>query len=405
MGILFSALCMVGIGFVLYHTTKRTVCAGPLTTEEVIPYRWGKTIVFCTELRVLFLATAFLASRIFFENVTVWSIFEHWDATHYMRIATEGYGKYQESGHYLTLVFLPLYSWACKPFLLLFSNVQAVFVITSNLFFVVGATFYHAVVSKKYGVQCADTMVLLLMLSPFSFFFGSIMPESAFLFCWAATLYFARKKWWALACLFGALGALTRLLGVLIVVMIFIEMLQNDQPLFAGSKKQVVKRVLKYGLLAMVPLGTVVYLLINFMVAKDAFAFLYYEKLNWFQEFTPIWESLYRVFQNVVGQPELLYTVWLPELVAIVVVIALLVISARTYALSELWYVLIYAVMTYSTSWLLSGARYLLVCFPAFTMAALLLQRHQKAKILVFVGCGFLQMIYFVGYLQGKAIM
>ena len=405
MGILFSALCMVGIGFALYHTVKRTVCVGPLTTEEVIPYYWGKTIVFCTGLRVLFLTAAFLASRIFFENVTVWSIFEHWDASHYMRIATEGYGQYQESGHYLTLVFLPLYSWACKPLLLLFSNVQAVFVIAANLFFVAGATFYHAVISKKYGVQSADTMVLLLMLSPFSFFFGSIMPESAFLFCWAATLYFARKKWWALACLFGALGALTRLLGVLIVVMIFIEMLQNDQPIFAGSKKQMVRKFLKYGLLGIVPLGTVVYLLVNFMVAGDAFAFLYYEKLNWFQEFTPIWESLYRVFQNVVGQPELLYTVWLPELVAIVVVIALLVIFARSYALSELWYVLIYAIMTYSTSWLLSGARYLLVCFPAFTMAALLLQRHQKAKTLVLVGCGFLQMIYFVGYLQGKPIM
>ncbi len=405
MGILFSALCMVGIGFALYHTVKRTVCAGPLTTEEVIPYYWGKTIVFCTGLRVLFLAAAFLASRIFFENVTVWSIFEHWDASHYMRIATEGYGQYQESGHYLTLVFLPLYSWACKPFLLLFSNVQAVFVIVSNLFFIAGATFYHATVSKKCGAACADTMLLLLMLSPFSFFFGAMMPESTFLFCWAAALYFARKKWWALACLFGALGALTRLLGVLIVVMIFIEMLQNDKPLFAGGKKQMVRKFLKYGLLGIVPLGTVVYLLVNFMVAGDAFAFLYYEKLNWFQKFTPIWESLYRVFQNVVGQPELLYTVWLPELVAIVVVIALLVIFARSYALSELWYVLIYAVMTYSTSWLLSGARYLLVCFPAFTMAALLLQRHQKAKTLVLVGCGFLQMIYFVGYLQGKPIM
>ena len=79
----------------------------------------------------------------------------------------------------------------------------------------------------------------------------AMMPESTFLFCWAAALYFARKKWWVLACFFGALGALTRLLGVLIVVMIFIEMLQNDKPFFAGGKKQVVKKLLKYGLLAM----------------------------------------------------------------------------------------------------------------------------------------------------------
>mgnify|MGYP001156508455 CR=1 FL=1 len=405
MEILFSMLCMMGIGFVLYHTAKRTVCAVPLTTEEAIPYHWGKTALFCTALRVLFLAAAFLASRIFFENATLWSVFERWDASHYLRIATEGYGKYQEGGHYLTLVFLPLYPWVCKLFLLLFHNVQAVFVIISNLFFIAGATFYHATVSKKYGAACADTMLLLLMLSPFSFFFGAMMPESTFLFCWAAALYFARKKWWVLACFFGALGALTRLLGVLIVVMIFIEMLQNDKPFFAGGKKQVVKKLLKYGLLAMVPLGTVVYLLVNFMVAGDAFAFLYYEKLNWFQKFTPIWESLYRVAQNVAEPSGLLYTVWLPELIAIVLIIALLVIFARSYALSELWYVLIYAVMTYSTSWLLSGARYLLVCFPAFTMVALLLQRHQKAKTLVLVGCGFLQMIYFVGYLQGKPIM
>ncbi|MDD2993570.1 MAG: glycosyltransferase family 39 protein [Pygmaiobacter sp.] len=322
-----------------------------------------------------------------------------------MRIATEGYGQYQENGHYLTLVFLPLYPWVCKLFLLLFHNVQAVFVIVSNLFFIAGATFYHATVSKKYGAACANTMLLLLMLSPFSFFFGAMMPESTFLFCWAAALYFARKKWWALACLFGALGALTRLLGVLIVVMIFIEMLQNDKLLFEGGKKQRVKKLLKYGLLGIVPLGTAVYLLVNFVVAGDAFAFLYYEKLNWFQKFTPIWESLYRVAQNVAEPSGLFYTVWLPELIAIVLIIALLLLFARSYALSELWYVLIYAVMTYSTSWLLSGARYLLACFPAFTMGALLLQRHQKAKTLVLIGCGFLQMIYFVGYLQGKAIM
>ena len=405
MSSLFSALCMVGIGYSFYFAAKRTFFEGPATTQETAPYPWGRTMAVCAGLRVLFLAAAFLASRIFFENASLWSVFDHWDAAHYMRIATQGYGQYSPNGHYLLLVFLPLYPWVCRLFLLLFHNVQAVFVVVSNLFFIGGATFYHAVVSKKYGMECADTMLLLLMLSPFSFFFGCMMPESAFLFCWAAALYFARKKWWVLACLFGAFGALTRLLGVLIVGMILIEMVQGDRPFWGGNKKQAAKKLLKYCLLALVPLGTAVYLLLNWLVAKDAFAFLYYEKLNWFQEFTPIWQSLGRLFQNALSQPDFLYTIWLPEIVAFVGVVLLLVIFARTYELSELWYVLVYAVMTYSASWMLSGARYLLVCFPVFTMAALLLQRHKKIKALALVGCAFLQMVYFLGYLQGKAIM
>lgn len=405
MGIIYSVACILCIGYSIYILAKRTLHNGQQADHVSAPYKWIKTIMFVIVLRILFLSTAFLASRIFFENTSMWSIFEHWDATHYITIAKDGYAGYSENGNYLMLVFLPLYSWICRIGLLFSDNVQAVGIVVSNLFFVAGATLYHATVFEKHGEKVADTMLLLLMLSPFSFFFGAIMPESIFFFCWAAALYFARKKWWALACALGALGALTRLLGVLIVGMIFVEMLQSDKPLFTGDKKQIVKRLLKYGLLIIVPIGTVIYLMVNLVVAGDAFAFLYYEKLNWFQEFTPIWESLHRIAQNAADMSSLFYTVWLPDMIAFVIVIALLVIFSRTYALSELWYVLIYAVMTYSTSWLLSGARYMLACFPAFTMAALLLQRYKKAKTLVLIGSGFLQMVYFIGYLQGESIM
>ena len=403
MGIIYSVACILCIGYSIYILAKRTLHNEQQEDHIPVPYKWIKTIVFVIVLRILFLAAAFLASRIFFENTSMWAIFEHWDAPHYITIANVGYAGYSENGNYLMLVFLPLYPWICRIGLLFFDNVQAVGVIVSNLFFIAGATFYHATVHERHGNKVADTMLLLLMLSPFSFFFGAIMPESTFLFCWAAALYFSRKKWWLLACIFGALGALTRLLGVLIVGMIFIEMLQSDKPFFTGKEKW--NKFLKYGLLLIVPLGTVVYLLVNFNVAGDAFAFLYYEKLNWYQEFTPIWKSLYTVFQNAILQPDFLYTTWLPNIISFSVVVALIVISARTYELSELWYVIVYAVMTYSTSWLLSGARYMLVCFPAFTMAATLLQRHEKVKTVVFVGSGFLQIVYFVGYLQGKAIM
>ncbi|HUR57990.1 MAG TPA: glycosyltransferase family 39 protein, partial [Opitutaceae bacterium] len=77
------------------------------------------------------------------------------------------------------------------------------------------------------GARGADRAVLFFLIGPVSFFFATIYSEATFVFCAVASLLAARKQRWMLAGVCGALAALTRSVGVLLIVPLALEYVQS----------------------------------------------------------------------------------------------------------------------------------------------------------------------------------
>jgi Gpi18-like mannosyltransferase len=77
---------------------------------------------------------------------------------------------------------------------------------------------WHAAARETGSPQVATRSVVFLLAGPVSFFFSTLYAESLFLLLVIGSLDSARRQRWFLAGLLGALAALTRLVGVALVV-------------------------------------------------------------------------------------------------------------------------------------------------------------------------------------------
>lgn len=141
-----------------------------------------------------------------------------WDALWYMRVATDGYRTVAYANHHLNLAFFPLY-----PLLLHlwfgvwpWSRVVAAMLV-ANLCSVAATYYLYRLVRLEYGGEWAGRVTWLLALFPTSLFLFTAYSEGLFLLCLAACFYNLRLQRWWWAALWGALGTLTRPLGIIVV--------------------------------------------------------------------------------------------------------------------------------------------------------------------------------------------
>ena len=113
-----------------------------------------------------------------------------------------------------------------------------------------------------------------------------------FLLTTSAACYCALRHKWAAYAVWGCLSAMTRMTGFLVLVPAAVELLKTVQPLRppAGQSLRAAWKALdrKIPLLLCPLLGTLSYLLLNFIVDGDAFAFVTHQK-HWYQG--PMWIS------------------------------------------------------------------------------------------------------------------
>ena len=96
---------------------------------------------------------------------------------------------------------------------------------------------------EGWSAHTARTTILLIAIFPTAFFFLAPYSESPFLLLSVSAFWFARRDRWALAGLMGALAALTRSIGVLLVLGLAVEAIQRSRqeggpllPRLAGSR-------------------------------------------------------------------------------------------------------------------------------------------------------------------------
>lgn len=378
------------------------------------PNEW-KTFGFALGVRVLVMVSALFCIMIGSnEQVSLWDCLEKlrlWDANHYINLIDKGYSAYQENGEHLFLVFYPCYVWLVRIVKLIIPNTALAGALVSALCFSWGCCWVHKLAFESYDKSVADDAVLFLSVFPFSFFFGTVMTEGLFLLTTAAALYYAHKHKWLAFGIWGAFAALTRMIGILVVLPGVIEFFKSVKPLVVpikASMKRLAQKAMYIPLLFLPCLGMLGYWLLNYLVDGNPFAYMIHQQ-HWYQG--PMWVTdTLKYIVSYLGrqfQQSMAWAVWLPELILFIVFFAILVLSLRSRKNSSsiLAYAFCYLIANYSLSWLLSGGRYLSCGFVFFILLAALVKNRSELRTYVIVVESLFLGIFLFGYVSGAQIM
>lgn len=146
----------------------------------------------------------------------------NFDGKHYLFIAHNGYGAFEQA-------FFPLYPLLTNFLKDLFSGSYLITgLFLSNITFLFGILlFYRFLRLVRLTSTQSFWAILFLVLFPTSFFFGSIYTEGLFFFLVSLALYaYAKRKLYVFA-IASFFAALTRLLGVFLVLPILLEILHS----------------------------------------------------------------------------------------------------------------------------------------------------------------------------------
>lgn len=312
------------------------------------------------------------------------------DASSYLGIAENGYVT--EGDARFHIVFFPFFPNLIRVVQAFVGNYLVSGFIVSNITSIVAALVVYELAALDLHRKNAMRVVKYIFIFPAAFFFFIPMTESLFLALSLMCLYFVRKKEWLIGCLCGALAAYTRSPGVLLIVPVAIEFgrdLMGNYKLL--SKKAFIHRIISaVSFLAIISMGLLAYLFINYHVTGNAFQFSIYQREHWSQRFYLFFDTVryqveYAVGTFKSGDSRSFLGLWLPNLIAIFSSLIIMFMGAKKLRPSYTAYFIVYFAFVVGATWLLSAPRYLLVAFPLAFAAVALTEEKSKDAILTVV--------------------
>ncbi len=378
-------------------------------------YTLLKIFLYALTFRVIVFILGWAASGIFSEGgmpsfldyCEKWNL---WDAPHYLDIAQYGYSHHLEDGKHLFLVFFPLYPLVVRIFAIALRSYTVSALAVSFLSYSAGCALMYKLVRIDYSRAVARRSVIFLSVSPFAFFFGGVMTEGLFFLVVTATFLAIRRHNWLGAGVLGALAALTRSVGVLMIVAAAVEWVQCERPiaLIRGKDfKKLGKKFVSALPLLIIPVGTLVYLYINYRVEGNAFAFMEYQKEHWSQEFQYFGKTVNMLVSRVNTRESWSFIVcmFLSDIVSVAAAAVLTLLAVRRTRSMYTAFMLTYFFFNAGTSWPLSLNRYMACMIPAAWVLASLTEKRKNAAELITVCSAALFGIFLAGYLTGHSIM
>lgn len=192
-------------------------------------------------------------------EVFAWANF---DGEHYLSIAIFGYKEFEQA---FFPIFPAVISFFAKPissdFFSLLLNSTLVGLIISNTSFLLSLLMLFKLIIMDFSKKIAFSTIVIYLLFPTSFYFGSLYNESLFLLLAVSSFYFARKKRWFLASILGFIASGTRVFGFLLLPALILEAYQQKE------------KISKTFWIFFIPLGLILYMLYQYITAGDALAF------------------------------------------------------------------------------------------------------------------------------------
>ena len=287
--------------------------------------------------------------------------FIRWDGANFLRLAEHGYQTEGELGYYL--VYLPVYPYTVAVLNVIVHSFLISALIISAASALVAGFLLQQLVTVDGGDDSEATRALWYMtLFPTAYFLAMPYSESTFLMFAIAAFLAARTEHWGWAGIMGAFATATRMQGLAILPGLAIEAL------------------VRYGLkaprrsywLALAPVGFLVYLGINWIVADDPFRFVEIQRDHWSQRQIWPWEFLRDTVDSIrLTQPGFnRAAIYELRLVFVAAAAILLLLGSRRLPLSYQAMGWATTIMMMMSSWQLSIPRYMLSVFPLFLVMA-----------------------------------
>jgi hypothetical protein len=188
-------------------------------------------------------------------------IWNRWDADQYLRLAKLGY-----SGSSVWKAWLyPFFPWCVRFVAWTNGNYLMSAIVVSITALLIASILLRRLVQMDFGRGTALRSVWFFLIFPTAYFLHAPYTESLFVALTIGSALAARQTRWWLGGLLGALAWMTRANGVVLLPMLVAE---------AAHQFWTKRRWNWHWLwIALVPAGFAVYLLINWKVAGDPFAF------------------------------------------------------------------------------------------------------------------------------------
>lgn len=298
---------------------------------------------------------------------TAW---ERFDALWFLRIAERGYATGDGSA-----AFFPLYPMTVRLVsTLLGGRPFAAALLVSNVSFLLALAALFDLTRRERSEPVARSAVLLLCTFPTAFFFLAPYSEPLFLLLAVLSLRAARRGRWAAAGAAGLGAALARSVGVILAAALAAEAIQRRR----DGEPDLLRGLLAAAATAS---GTLIYLLTWQVRSGDLLAPLH-QQATWQRSFSWPWSTLVQATRfafRYVGQTNGPY--WLIDWVLVLPVLAvsLLVLTRYRWAFSVyLWGgLLLPLTFVFPDRPLMSMPRFVLPLFPAFWVAAEILERRR----------------------------
>ena len=304
----------------------------------------------------------------------VFSAFERFDALWFLRIAASGYRIGDGSA-----AFFPLFPVATRVLSAVVGGPLAAGTVVSNVAFVGALVAIYRLGEDAVGTSGARFGVLFLCAFPTAYFFVMPYSESMFLACVSSSILAARRERWVFAALAGALAALTRSIGIVMVPALVFEELQQRRD---GRRS-------RFALVAWIApaIGTAAYAA-WWQARGGDWALPLIRQQNWQREFSLPWTTLadaWRIAVQQWGGPGGGY--WVLDLLVVVPALVLAVLVAirlrAVYGVYVWLSLLAPLTFVFAGRPLMSMPRFVATLFPIGWIVAQLTERRPRARIVV----------------------
>ena len=287
-----------------------------------------------------------------------WNIIDlhnRWDAYWYLDIAQNGYYLRGEDGQ-ANVVFFPLYPLLMHMVgFVVGGNLVLAGWIVSSVFLALAAVMLTRLTQEFHADIDPILPVVFLLVYPTAFYLNVVYTESLFLFLSLAMVYCALRRNFPMAGVWAAMASATRVAGVFLFVLLFIEFVQAN-----GWRALLTRRVWP---LALAPLGALGFFIYHWIAFGNFFLFLKVQ--NTFGRDFGMAVSNYFVIRN---NPDMVHTMLDLSYAAAVIILGF--IALRQFRPSYGVYMLVSLGIELSSGTPLGIARYSMVLFPIYFTAA-----------------------------------
>lgn len=299
----------------------------------------------------------------------------NFDGEHYLSIAIFGYKNLEQA---FFPVFPMLISFFAKPnsYDLLSSLINSTVagLLISNISFILALIFLFELLKKDFSSKISLLTIILILIFPTSFYFGAVYNESLFLFLAVLSFFCARKGYWLLAGIFGAIASATRVFGILLLPVLLIEVWEQKI------------KFSKMFWIFLIPLGLGAYMWYLNVTIGDPIAFYSFQRLIGEQHqpgITLLPQVYFRYIKMLATtsiQNPIFQTLMLEFIVGIVFFLLPIYGYFKKIRLSYLVYAMLGFLIPSIQGSFSSTPRYVIILFPSFLAAAIWI--HSLPKII-----------------------